>query len=185
MPMFQVINSFGLTRTISGGVKGFSPISKTSINRLKALIGVVSRLNRALTFLRKSLLISTQFRVYLVAKNYIRPVQSIHFTMLTYTFNGSRNSQLTVEGEIRKKKTQRNRSTRLNNKLAPKIRNFFTNISQTSIVALVPTNKSEHSNITSNLVYNKDCSVPLDTILFILSMNKIEDKRLSKLVSLC
>ena len=103
-PKVQIINSLGFKRTTSGGVKGFSRVSKTSINRSKALIGVVSRLSRAPTFSRTSSLISKRFWVYPIAKNYTRFVQSKHLTTLTYTFNSTKNLLVTVEGEIRKKR---------------------------------------------------------------------------------
>jgi hypothetical protein len=176
MPRIQIINSLGFKGTTGGGVKGFNLVSKTSINCPKALIGVVPKLIRALTFSRMSLLFSKRFRVYPEAQNYIRPVQSIHFITLTYTFNSVINSLITVDGEIRKK-TLLNKSTRLNNKLAPKIRKFSTNIPQTSALVLVQTNKSEHSSLTSSLVFDKACQVSLNTILFIERMNKIEDNR--------
>lgn len=157
-------------------MKGFSRVSKTSNNRSKTLIGVVSKLSRVPTFLRTNSLISKRFWVYPIVKNYIRLVQSKHFTTLTYTFNSIKNLLVTVEGGIRKK-TLLNESRRLNNKLALKIQNFSTNIPQTSALVLVQTNKSEHSSLTSSLVFDKACQVSLNTILFIERMNKIEDNR--------
>ena len=103
-------------------------------------------------------------------------MQPKHFTTLTYTFNSIKNLLVIVEGEIRKK-TLLNKSTRLNNKLALKIQNLSTNIPQTCALVLVQTNKSEHSNLTSSLVFDKACQVSLNTILFIERMNKIEDNR--------
>ena len=47
---FQIINSSGFKGTIGGGVKRFSLALKTSVNCLKALIGAVSRLRKALSF---------------------------------------------------------------------------------------------------------------------------------------
>jgi retron-type reverse transcriptase len=41
----------------------------------------------------------------------------------------------------------------------------------------VKTNKSEDSNLASNLTFNKTCEVSLEIILFIEKMNKIEDTR--------
>jgi hypothetical protein len=157
-------------------VKGFNRVSKTSINRSKTLISAVSRLSRVPTFSRTNSVISKRFWVYPIAKNYIRPVQSKHFTTLTYTFSSLKNLWVTAEGEIRKK-TLLNKSTRLNNKLALKIQKFSTNIPQTSALVLVQTNKSEHSSLTSSLVFDKACQVSLNTILFIERMNKIEDNR--------
>lgn len=86
------------------------------------------------------------------------------------------NSLIIVDGEIRKKALL-NKSTRLNNKLAPKLQSFSTNIPQTSTLVLVQDNKSEHFNLTSDLIFDKTCQVSLDTILFIERMNKIEDNR--------
>ena len=129
-------------------MKGFGQVSKTSINRLKALLGTVSRLNRASTFSRTSSLIFKRFRVYPVAKNYIKLVQPKHFTTSTYTFNSTKNSQVAVDGEIRKKALL-NKGTRLNNKLALKIQNFSMDVPQTSTFALVQTNKSEHFSLSS------------------------------------
>ena len=170
-PRSQTINSFGFKGTTCGGVKGFSRVSKTSINRSKALIGVASRLSRALTFSRTGSLIPKR----LIAQNYSRLVQSIHLTTLTYTFNILMNLLRIVDGEIRKK-TLLNEGTRLNNKLAPKFQNFSTNISQTSALAPVQTDISEYSSSTG-LVFDKTCQVSLDTILFIERMNKIENNR--------
>jgi hypothetical protein len=173
---FQIINSLGFKWTTGGGVKGFNRVSKTSNNHLKALIGVASRLSRALTFPRISSLIPKRLQVYPVAKNYIRLVQPIHFITSTYTFNIILSSWIIVDGEIRKK-TLLNKGTRLNNKLAPKFRKFSTNIPQTSAFVPVQINKSEHYSVTSGLVFDKTCQVSLDTILFIEKMNKIEDIR--------
>lgn len=69
------------------------------------------------------------------------------------------------------------RGTHLNNRLAPKIQNFSTNLSQAGVLVDVKTDKSEHSSLTSNIIFNKTCEVSLDTILFIERMNKIEDDR--------
>lgn len=68
-------------------VKGFNQAFKISVDCLKALIGVVSRLYRALFFLEISLLIPKRLRIYFVASNYIKFVQTIHLSTLTYTFN--------------------------------------------------------------------------------------------------
>jgi hypothetical protein len=81
-----------------------------------------------------------------------------------------------VDGEIRKKMLLI-RGTHLNNILAPKFRNFSTNIPQAGALVPVKTDKSEHSSITSNLTFNKTCEVSLATILFIERMNRIEDNR--------
>ena len=143
-----IINSLGFKWTTSGRVKGFGQVSKTFINRLKALLGTVSRLNRVSTFSRTSSLIFKRFRVYPVAKNYIKLVQPKHFTTSTYTFNSTKNSQVAVDGEIRKKALL-NKGTRLNNKLALKIQNFSMDVPQTSTFALVQTNKSEHFSLSS------------------------------------
>jgi hypothetical protein len=70
-----------------------------------------------------------------------------------------------------------NKSTRLNNKLALKIQNFSTNIPQTSALGLVQTNKSEHSSLTSSLVFDKACQVSLNSILFIERRTTIEDNK--------
>jgi hypothetical protein len=69
------------------------------------------------------------------------------------------------------------RGTRLNNRLAPKIRYFSSNVPHTGTVVPVKIDKSEHSSLTGNLVFDKTCLVSLDTILFIERMNKIEDNR--------
>jgi hypothetical protein len=164
------INSFGFTWTMGGGVKRFIRAFKTSTNCLKALISIVSRLSRAVIFSRRSSLIPKRFRNFSVANNYIRPVQTIHRTTLTYTFN------YCVEGEIRKK-TLSNEGTRFKNRLAPKSRNFSTSIPQTGAFVPVRNNKSEQFNLTSNLRLDKTCEVSLNTILFIERMNKIEDNR--------
>ena len=126
---------------MGGRVKGFNPVSKTFLNRPKAPIGVVSRLSRASTFSRTGSLIPKRLRVYPGAKNYFRLVQSIYFTTSTYTFNIIMSSLIIVDGEIRKK-TLLNKGTRLNNKLAPKLQNFSTNIPRTSALVPVQTNVS-------------------------------------------
>ena len=59
-----------------------------------------------------------------------------------------------VDGEIRKKMLL-TRGTRLNNILAPKIRNLFKNISQAGALVPLKTDKSEHSNLTNNLTSKK------------------------------
>ncbi len=59
----QTINSLGFKGTTSRGVKGFVRVSKTSINCSKALIGVVSRLSRALTFQRMGSLVPNDFGI--------------------------------------------------------------------------------------------------------------------------
>jgi len=62
--------------------------------------------------------------------------------------------------------------------LAPKIRDFSTDIPQSGALVPVMVDKSEHSNsLTGSLIFDKTCSVSLDTILFIERMNKIEDNR--------
>jgi hypothetical protein len=61
--------------------------------------------------------------------------------------------------------------------LAPKIRYFSSNVPQTGPLVPVKIDKNEHSSVTGSLVFDKTCSVSLDTILFILSINKIEDNR--------
>jgi hypothetical protein len=172
----QIINSLGFKRITSGGVKEFTQVSKVSIKRSKTLMGVVSKLSRVSTFSRTNSLISKRFWVYLIAKNYIKLVQSKYFTTLIYTFNSIKNLWVTVEGEIGKK-TLLSKSTCLNNKLALKIQNFSTNIPQTSALVPVQTNKSEHSSFTSSLAYDKACQASLKTILFIERMNRIEDNR--------
>lgn len=70
---------------------------------------------------------------------------------------------------------------RLNNRLAPKFRNFSTNIPQAGALTLVKIDKNKHSSLTTNLIFNKTCKVSLDTILFIERMNKIEGNRFTLL----
>jgi retron-type reverse transcriptase len=100
----------------------------------------------------------------------------MHLTTSTYTFHYCHFIDDTVKGEIRKN-TLLNEDTRFNNKLAPKFRNFYTNIPQTSALVLFKTDKSEHSSLTNNLIFDKTYQVSLDTILFIEKMNKIEDNK--------
>lgn len=85
------------------GVKRFWIAIKTSINYPQALIGVVSGLHWALTFSRRSSSFSKRLWRYSLASNYIKPVQTIHLTMLTYTFNYCYSIDDNVDGEIRKK----------------------------------------------------------------------------------
>jgi len=161
---------------MSKGVKRLIHAIKTSVNYSQALIGVVSKLHWASTFLRRSSSFSKRLWKYSLASNYIKPVQMIHLTMSTYTFNYYYPMGDNVDGEIRKK-TLLIRGTRLNNILAPKFRNLSTNIQQAGALVPVKTDKSEHSSFTSNITFNKTCEVSLDTILFIERMNKIEDNR--------
>ena len=67
------------------GVKRFNFIVKTSVNHPQALIGVVSRLHWASTFfLNGSSLIPKRLR-FSLASNCVKPVQTIHLAMSTYT----------------------------------------------------------------------------------------------------
>jgi retron-type reverse transcriptase len=167
---YKKYHQFCFKQTMGVGVKRFNLVVKTSVNHPQARIGGVSRLHWASTFLNGSSLIPKRLRFYSLASNCVKPVQTIHLAMSTYTFN------YYVRGEIRKK-TWLNKSTCHNNKLAPKFRNFCSSIQQTSALVLVKTNESEHSSLASNLVLNKTCEVSLDTILFIERMNKIEDNK--------
>jgi len=99
------------------GVKRFMSAFKTFVNHPQVLIGVVSRLDWASTFLNGSSLIPKRLRFHSLANNCVKPVQTIHLVMSTYTFN------YYIRGEIRKK-TWLNKSTCYNNKLAPKFFNF-------------------------------------------------------------
>jgi hypothetical protein len=164
---------FCFKATTGKGVKRLSRAIKTSVNYPQALIGVASGLHWASTFLRRSSSFLKRFGIYSQASNHIKPVQMIHPTMSTYTFNYYYN----VNGEIGKK-TLLNRGTRLNNILAPKFRNFSTKVPQAGALVPVKSDKNEYSSVTSNLTFNKTCEVSLDTILFIEKMNKIEDNRL-------
>lgn len=97
------INSFGFKGTASGGMKRFNPTFKISINYLIALIGVVSILKRASTFLSRSSLISKRLRIHSVANNYNKLVHAMYLTTSTYTFNYYHLFNDNVKGEIRKK----------------------------------------------------------------------------------
>ena len=72
---------------MSKGVKRLSRAIKTSVNYSQALIGVVSELHWASTFLRRFSSFFKRLWKYSLASNYIKPVQMIHLTMSTYTFN--------------------------------------------------------------------------------------------------
>lgn len=96
----QIINSLGFKRTKTEEVKEFIRVSKTSINRSKALISVVPRLSRALIFSRTSSLIFKRLRDYSVAKNYTKLVQPKCFTTSTYTFNNVKSLLIIVKGKI-------------------------------------------------------------------------------------
>jgi hypothetical protein len=124
------------------------------------------------TFLKRNSLIFKKLWIYSVASNYIRPVQTIYLITLTYTFNYCHCISNIVKGEIQKN-TLPNRSTNINNKLAPKFQNFFINIPQTGTFMFVKTNKNKYSSLNSN----KTCEVSFDTILFIEKINKIEDNK--------
>ena len=168
-------HQFSFTPTMGGGVKRLNIVVKTSANYPKALIGVASGLDRASIFLNRSPLIFKRLGFYILASNCIKPVRTIHRTTSTYTFNYCYLNGSIVNGEIGKK-TLLTRGTRLNNILAPKIRDFSTKMSQSGVLVPVKIDKSEHLSLTG-LVFDKFCSVSLDTILFIEKMNKIEDNR--------
>ena len=158
------------------GVKRLNIVVKTSANYPQALISVASGLNWASIFLNGSPLIFKRLGFYILASNCIKPVRAIHRAASAYTFNYCYLNGSNADGEIRKK-TLLTRGTRLNNILAPKIRDFSTNISQASALMPVKVDKSEHSSLTGSLVFDKSRLVSLDTILFIEKMNKIEDNR--------
>jgi len=175
MLRYEKYHQLSFTLTTGGGVKRLSIVVKTSANHPQASIGIASGLSWASSFLSRSSLIFKRLWFYTLANNCFKPVRKVHLTASTYTFNYCSN----VTGEMRKK-TLLTKGTRLNNILAPKIRNFSTSIPQTGALVPVKTNKSEHSSLTGNsLVCDKSCSVSLDTILFIERMNKIEDNRLT------
>ena len=179
MPKYIDINSFGFKKTMGAEVKRFTFALKTSTHHPKALIGVVSRSYRATTsFLRSGSWIPKRIRIYFVVTNYTRPIQMIYLITSTYTFNYSHFINDNVKGEIRKKMLL-NKSTRCNNKLAPKFCNFSTSIPCTSALVHVKFHQSEYYNLTSNIIPNNTCEVSLDTILFIKRMNKIEDHKLT------
>jgi hypothetical protein len=50
-------------------------------------------------------------------------------------------------------------------------------MSQAGAFLLVKISKSEHSNLTGSLVFDKTCTASLDTILFITKMDKIGENR--------
>jgi len=158
------------------GVKRLNRAVKTSDNYPQAPIGVVSRSHWASPFLKRSSSVPKRLWTCSLASNYIKPVQTIHLTMSTYTFNYCYLIDDNVDGEIGKK-TLLIRGTRLNNILAPEFCSFSTNIPQAGALVPVKTDKSEHTNLTSNLSFDKTCKVSLETILFIEKMNKIEDNR--------
>jgi len=89
---------------MSKGVKRLIHAIKTSVNYSQALIGVVSKLHWASTFLRRSSSFSKRLWKYSLASNYIKPVLMIHLTMSTYTFNYYYPMGDNVDGEIRKKR---------------------------------------------------------------------------------
>ena len=169
-------HQFSFNLTMGRGVKKFGLVVKTSANYPQALIGIASGLNWASILLNGSPLIFKRLGFYILASNCIKPVRAIHRAASTYTFNYCYLNGSNADGEIRKK-TLLTRGTRLNNILAPKIRDFSTNISQASALMPVKVDKSEHSSLTGSLVFDKSRLVSLDTILFIEKMNKIEDNR--------
>jgi hypothetical protein len=130
MLRYKKYHQFCFKQTMGVGVKRLGTVVKISVNHSQALIGVVSRLDWAFSFLSRSSLIFKRLRFYSLASNCVKPVQTIHLAMSTYTFN------YYVRGEIRKK-TWLNKSTCYNNKLAPKFRNFYSSIPQTSALVLV------------------------------------------------
>ena len=173
MLRYEKYQWFCFKTTMGKGVKRLSHAIKTSVNYPQALIGVVPGLHWASIFPRRSSSFPKRFGIFSQASNQIKPVQMIHLTTLTYTFNYYCN----INGEIGKK-TLLYRGTRLNNILAPKFRNFSTNVPQAGALVPVKSNKNEHFSVTGNITSNKACEVSLDTILFIERMNKIEDNRL-------
>lgn len=71
------MNSFGFKLTSSREVKKFDRAFTTSIYYLKVLINVVSRLNRASIFFKRSSLIPKRFWNYSEANNYNKSVQIV------------------------------------------------------------------------------------------------------------
>lgn len=173
-PRYQNINSSGFKKTSSGGVKRFILVFKTSTNCSIALKSVASSFNVAHTFLSLSSLILNRLWTCSLANNYIKPIQTIRHTLSTYTFNSVKNDLTIVKGEI-EKKTSLFKSKRLNNKSAPKLRNFSTNITHATDFAMVNYKKNDHHIPTIVSYFKKTCKVSLNTILFIEKMNKIED----------
>lgn len=102
----------------------------------------------------------------------------IYLITPTYTFNYYHFTNDNVKGEIRKKMLL-NKSTRCNTKLAPKFYNFSTIIPCISTLVNIKSHTSEYYDLTSNRISNKTCEISLDTVFFIIRMNKIEDHRLS------
>jgi hypothetical protein len=121
---YKNINSFDFKQIISRRVKRFNWAFKTFVNCFKALISVVASFNKALTFSRGSLLIPKRLRIYFVANDYNKSVQTIYLIALTYTINYCNYIDGNVKGEIRKKALL-NKSKCLNNELALKLRRFF------------------------------------------------------------
>jgi hypothetical protein len=169
-------NQFGFTLTTNGGVKRLNIVIKTSANHLQAPRGVVSGLDPTSPSLSRSSSIFKRLGFYTLAINCLKPVRITYLTMSTYTFNYCYLTGDNVDGGLRKK-TLLIRSTHLHNILAPKIRKIFTNVPQAGALVPVETDKSEHSSLTDSLVFDKTCTVSLDTILFIERMHKIEDNR--------
>lgn len=138
-------------------MKRFIRVSKTSISSSKALISVVSKLSQVLVFSRVDLLIFKRLRDSPVAINYVRPVQTMHFTTLTYTFNSVRDVLAIVNGEILKK-TPLTLLRCLSNKLALKSHDFSTSTPQVNV-------KNDSDALIDCLDFKKTCEVSLQTIL--------------------
>lgn len=145
-------------------MKRFIRVSKTSTSSSKALISVVSKLSKALVFSRVKLLIFKRLRDNPVATNYVRPVRTMHFTSLTYTFNSVTYVLTIVNGEILKK-TPLILLRCLSNKLALKSHDFSTSIPQVSVKRLVKTEKKDSDALIDCLGLKKTCEVSLQTIL--------------------
>lgn len=145
-------------------MKRFIRVSKTSISSSKALISVVSKLSQVLVFSRVDLLIFKRLRDSPVAINYVRPVRTMHFTTLTYTFNSVRDVLAIVNGEILKK-TPLTLLRCLSNKLALKSHDFSTSTPQVNVKRLVKTEKNDSDVLIDCLDSKKTCEVSLQTIL--------------------
>jgi hypothetical protein len=85
---------------MSGEVKRFILIIKTSANHSQALIGVASRLGQAYPSVSKTSSIFKRLGFYTLASNCVMLVGTTHLAMSTYTFNYCYTTGDNVEREL-------------------------------------------------------------------------------------
>jgi hypothetical protein len=119
----------------------------------KAFRSVVLKFKKTLIFSEIGSLIFKRLWDRLVVMSYVKPVRTIDFTTLTYTFNTVKSMLAAVNGEIQKKASAR-MFWRFDSELAPRFQKFSTNLSRISAEPFVKIEKN-YSNVVINNSYEK------------------------------